>query len=346
MNSFIPKNILVTGGAGFIGCNYIRFIFNKYPDIRIVNLDKLTYAGSEDHLMDLTTQSRYLFIKGDICDRTLIDKILRDYDIDTVVHFAAESHVDRSIASPSPFIQTNIIGTFTLLEAARMYWLSEKNFSAEHCRFHHVSTDEVFGSLTKEAAAFTESSPYQPNSPYSASKASSDHLVRAYFHTYDLPTITTHCSNNYGPFQHNEKFIPTIIHSCLNQKSIPIYHDGSNIRDWLYVEDHCDALDIALRQGTPGATYNIGGHNEWSNLDVVKYITGLMDEILPKHAPHAQLMRFVKDRPGHDWRYAINSDRMQTELQWLAKHDFTLGIHKTIQWYLSKYNCKIPHSLT
>jgi len=283
--NFTPKNILVTGGAGFIGCNYIRFMLAKHRDVRIINLDKLTYAGCAENLSDVKQDPRYQFMQGDITDRLLIDKLLREDNIDTIVHFAAESHVDRSIAGPLPFIQTNIIGTFTLLEAARMYWLVEKNFSAKECRFHHISTDEVYGTLTAEDAPFTEQSPYQPNSPYSASKASSDHLVRAYFHTYQLPVVTTNCSNNYGPYQHKEKFIPTIIHACLNQTAIPIYNDGSNIRDWLYVEDHCAALDIALRRGQLGETYNIGGNNEWTNLNVVKQITAIMDIHFPENAP-------------------------------------------------------------
>ncbi len=332
MNHFTPKNILVTGGAGFIGCNYIRYFLKKHNDVNIINLDKLTYAGSEKNLADIKNNPRYRLVQGDICDRALLDTLLRENHIDTIVHFAAESHVDRSIAGPFPFIQTNIVGTFTLLEAAREYWLTEN--TVRETRFHHISTDEVYGSLTKEDAPFTEKSSYQPNSPYSASKASSDHLVRAYFHTYKLPVITTNCSNNYGPYQHNEKFIPTIIHACLNQKPIPIYNDGSNIRDWLYVEDHCEALDIVLRNGKLGETYNIGGENEWSNLDVVKCVTEWMDQHFPDNAPHARLMQFVKDRPGHDWRYAIDPKRMRDELGWQPRYGFAEGIAVTIRWYL------------
>lgn len=332
--NFIPKNILVTGGAGFIGCNYIRAMLAKHLDVRIINLDKLTYAGCEKNLVDVKQNPHYQFIKGDISDRALVDKLLREANIDTIVHFAAESHVDRSIAGPLPFIQTNIIGTFTLLEAARMYWLAEKKFTDKECRFHHISTDEVYGTLTAEDLPFTEQSPYQPNSPYSASKASSDHLARAYFHTYQLPVVTTNCSNNYGPYQHKEKFIPTVIHACLNQTMIPIYNDGSNIRDWLYVEDHCEALDIVLRRGQLGETYNIGGNNEWSNLNVVKLITAMMDRYFPIKAPHGRLIQFVKDRPGHDWRYAINPRRMRDELQWQPKYSFEQGLEMTVQWYL------------
>ncbi|MEO8400833.1 MAG: dTDP-glucose 4,6-dehydratase [Gammaproteobacteria bacterium] len=335
MSLFKPNSILVTGGAGFIGCNYIRKMLATYKDVKIINLDKLTYAGSEKNLTDVKNNPNYEFVRGDICDRALIDKLFQHHQIDTVIHFAAESHVDRSISGPEPFIQTNIVGTFTLLEAARLFWLVEKKLSEKECRFHHVSTDEVYGTLSKEDSPFTEQSPYQPNSPYSASKAGSDHLVRAYFHTYKLPTITTNCSNNYGPYQHSEKLIPTIINACLQQLPIPIYNDGSNIRDWLYVEDHCDALDIVMRQGKLGETYNIGGNNEWSNLNVVKQITAMMDSYFPDLAPHAKLIQFVKDRPGHDWRYAIDPSRMQTELNWMPKHDFQEGIRRTVEWFMS-----------
>lgn len=334
MNNYKPKNILVTGGAGFIGCNYVRTILSKHADVKMINLDKLTYAGSEKNLVEVQNNPRHIFVQGDVCDRALVDKLLREHEIDTIVHFAAESHVDRSISGPALFIQTNIIGTFTLLEAVRAYWLLEKKWTEADCRFHHVSTDEVYGTLTADDAPFTEQSPYQPNSPYSASKASSDHLVRAYFHTYHLPVVTTNCSNNYGPYQHAEKLIPTIIYACLNQKPIPIYNDGSNIRDWLYVEDHCDALDVVVRHGKLGETYNIGGNNEWSNLNVVKHIVALMDKRFPENAPHAKLIQFVKDRPGHDWRYAIDPSRMRDELNWQPKHDFASGIQATLEWYL------------
>jgi dTDP-glucose 4,6-dehydratase len=338
MQPFSPKNILVTGGAGFIGCNYIRYMLSHYENIRIINLDKLTYAGSEKNLADIAHDSRHIFVNGDICDRTLVDNLLREFAIDTIVNFAAESHVDRSIEGPEPFIRTNLVGTFILLEAARIYWLIENKLINNECRFHHVSTDEVYGTLSKDDLPFTEQSPYQPNSPYSASKAGSDHLVRAYFHTYKLPVVTTNCSNNYGPYQHNEKFIPTIINACLKQTNIPIYNDGSNIRDWLYVEDHCDALDLVVRSGRLGETYNIGGNNEWSNLNIAKHITTLMDKYFPEHAPHARLIQFVKDRPGHDWRYAIDPSRMRDELHWRPKHDFARGIQETVKWYLTQKN--------
>lgn len=340
MHFFSPKNILVTGGAGFIGCNYIRYMLTTYRDLRIVNLDNLTYAGSEKNLADVMSHPNYVFVKGDICNRALVDKLLREYAIDTIVHFAAESHVDRSIAGPEPFIRTNLVGTFTLLEAARVCWLDEKKLTETECRFHHISTDEVYGTLDKDDLPFTEKSCYQPNSPYSASKAGSDHLVRAYFHTYHLPVVTTNCSNNYGPYQHPEKFIPTIIHACLKQTAIPVYNDGSNIRDWLYVTDHCDALDHVVRKGKRGETYNIGGNNEWSNLNVVKYITSLMDKHFPEHAPHDRLIQFVKDRPGHDWRYAIDASRMRDELNWQPQYDFSRGIEETVRWYLGAFNRK------
>jgi dTDP-glucose 4,6-dehydratase len=335
MTLFSPRRLLITGGAGFIGCNYIRYILKRENAICIINLDKLTYAGSKKNLIDVQNDPRYIFVKGDICDRKLVDKLLREYAIDTIINFAAESHVDRSISSPKLFILTNIIGTFTLLEAARLYWLVERKWTDNQCRFHHISTDEVYGSLNKDDLPFTEQSPYQPNSPYSASKAGSDHLVRAYFHTYKLPVITTNCSNNYGPYQHAEKFIPTIINACLKQTSIPVYNDGSHIRDWLYVEDHCEAIDCVMRAGQLSETYNIGGNNEYSNLHVVKHIASLMDIYLPEHAPHARLIQFVRDRPGHDWRYAINPSRIRDVLLWQPKHDFVQGIQKTVKWYLT-----------
>ncbi|MDH5218655.1 MAG: dTDP-glucose 4,6-dehydratase, partial [Gammaproteobacteria bacterium] len=261
--NFKPKNILVTGGAGFIGSNHVRWLLNNDSDAKVVNLDAMTYAGSMENLHDLPT-GRHIFVKGDICDRSLIDKLLREHEIDTFIHFAAESHVDRSISGPAAFVQTNVVGTFTLLEAARMYWLEEKKWSSDQCRFHHISTDEVYGTLEANDPAFTETNPYYPNSPYSASKAGSDHLVRAYFHTYGLSVTTSNCSNNYGPYQHPEKFIPTVIRSCLAEKNIPVYGDGTNIRDWLYVEDHCSAVDRIIRQGQLGEVYNIGGCNEWT----------------------------------------------------------------------------------
>jgi dTDP-glucose 4,6-dehydratase len=330
-----PHNVLVTGGAGFIGCNFVRYLLASDREIRIVNLDLLTYAGSLDNLRDLPDPARHVFVQGDICDRMLIDRLLREHQIDTIAHFAAESHVDRSITGPAAFVQTNLVGTFTLLEAARQFWLEDKKNVSY--RIHHISTDEVYGTLNRDDPPFTETTPYAPNSPYSASKAGSDHLVRAYFHTYGLPVVTTNCSNNYGPFQHGEKFIPTVIRSCLLQKPIPVYGDGSNIRDWLYVEDHCRGIDTVIRQGQLGATYNIGGCNEWANINITRLICQLLDERRPEHAPHDRLITFVTDRPGHDWRYAIAADKMDRELGWRPLETFETGIAKTVDWYLQRH---------
>ena len=330
-----PHNVLVTGGAGFIGCNFVRYLLASDPELRIVNLDLLTYAGSLDNLRDLPDPSRHLFVQGDICDRTLVERLLREQQIDTIAHFAAESHVDRSITGPAAFVQTNLVGTFTLLEAARTVWQERNTLNA--CRFHHISTDEVYGTLGRDDPPFQETTPYAPNSPYSASKAGSDHLVRAYFHTYGLPVVTTNCSNNYGPWQHGEKFIPTVIRSCLLQQPIPVYGDGSNIRDWLYVEDHCRGIDTVIRRGQLGETYNIGGCNEWANISITRLICQLLDERRPQHAPHERLITFVTDRPGHDWRYAIAADKMERELDWRPQETFNSGIAKTVDWYLERY---------
>ena len=330
-----PHNVLVTGGAGFIGCNFVRHLLATDPEVRIVNLDLLTYAGSLDNLRDLPDPARHTFVQGDIGDRALVDRLLREHQIDTIVHFAAESHVDRSITGPAAFVETNLLGTFTLLEAARTAWLDGKQ--AEHCRFHHISTDEVYGTLQRGDPPFTETTPYAPNSPYSASKAGSDHLARAYFHTYKLPVVTTNCSNNYGPFQHGEKFIPTVIRSCLRQQPIPVYGDGSNIRDWLYVEDHCRGIEAVIHRGRLGETYNIGGCNEWANINIVKKICALLDERRPEHAPHERLISFVTDRPGHDWRYAIDARKMDQELGWRPLETFETGIAKTVDWYLERH---------
>ena len=334
--NYTPKNILITGGAGFIGCNFVRHMLKTYSEITIVNLDKLTYAGSLENTADFAENEQYKFVKGDICDRSLVHKLLRDYKIDTVVHFAAESHVDNSISGPETFIQTNIVGTYTLLEAARKYWLEEEKCGKDDVRFHHISTDEVYGTLEKDESPFIEESPYAPNSPYSASKAGSDHLVRAYFHTYNLPVTTTNSSNNYGLYQHNEKFIPTIIRSCREQRPIPVYGDGSNIRDWVYVDNHCTGIDAVIRRGKPGEVYNIGGMNEWANIDIVRLICKFMDEINPENAPHEKLISFVTDRLGHDWRYAINTHKMASEIQWEPKETFKSGISKIINLGLSK----------
>ncbi len=332
--SYTPKSILVTGGAGFIGSNFIRYMLANYQNVKIVNLDLLTYAGSLDNLRELPDLQRYTFVQGDICNRALVNGLLREHAIDTIVHFAAESHVDRSIEGPAEFVRTNVTGTFTLLEAARRYWLEEKVWDASDCRFHHISTDEVYGTLSPDEPPFTEQTPFAPNSPYSASKASSDHMVRAYQHTYDLPTTITNCSNNYGPYQHEEKFIPTVIKSCVEQLPIPIYGDGSNIRDWLYVEDHCRAIDVVISKGSIGETYNIGGCNEWANIDICKTIGKLMDGIKPAAFPYESLITYVKDRPGHDWRYAIDQSKIEQALHWRPEETFESGIQKTLEWYL------------
>lgn len=330
------KTILVTGGAGFIGVNFIRHLLNSENQVNIINLDKLTYAGSIKNLDDVSSNHNYKFVQGDICDRGLVDKILQEEKVDTVVHFAAESHVDRSITGPAPFINTNIVGTFTLLEAVRSYWLESKQGpGAELCKFHHVSTDEVYGELGPKDPAFTEKTCYAPNSPYSASKASSDHLVRAYHHTYGLPITISNCSNNYGPYQHNEKLIPTVIRSCIHEQEIPVYGDGSNIRDWLYVSDHCEAIKLILEKGENGETYNIGGNCERTNISIVETICQLMDESKPRNKPYKKLIKFVKDRPGHDWRYAIDISRITNDLGWSPQETFKSGLRKTVNWYLN-----------
>ncbi|MES2203867.1 MAG: dTDP-glucose 4,6-dehydratase [Pseudomonadota bacterium] len=332
--SYSPKKMLITGGAGFIGSHFVRYCLAKYSALEIVNIDKLTYAGSMDNLVDLGDPSRHHFIQADICDKTRMAEIMRQFDIDTIVHFAAESHVDRSITGPEAFLQTNIIGTYTLLETARQFWLKEKSWGEKECRFHHISTDEVFGTLSPTDPAFTENTPYAPNSPYSASKASSDHWARAYFHTYNLPVTMTNCSNNYGSFQHPEKLIPTIIRNCRNQTNIPVYGDGSNIRDWLYVVDHCEAIDHVIRHAKTGETYNVGGNQEISNLVLVKMICHEMDKLYPQHAPHENLISFVTDRLGHDWRYAINAEKILRDLQWQPHTKLQEGLQKTIAYYL------------
>ena len=331
---YTPRNILVTGGAGFIGCNFVRYMLANDPKAHIFNLDKLSYAGSLDNLKNLPDESRHTFVQGDICDRELIDHLLHEHEIDTVVHFAAESHVDNSISGPEVFVKTNVMGSFTLLDAARNYWLREKGWGERGCRFHHISTDEVYGTLQADDSAFSETTSYAPNSPYSASKAASDHLVRAYFHTYGLPVTTTNCSNNYGPYQHGEKFIPTVIRSCLTDEPIPVYGDGSNIRDWLYVEDHCRGIDVVLRRGSVGEVYNIGGCNEWSNIDICRLICSLMDEMQPIEGSYSDLIAFVSDRPGHDWRYAINAFKMSNEFGWRPAESFETGVKRTLQWFL------------
>ena len=331
------KNVLITGGAGFIGSNFVRFLLKDEPEVQIVNLDALTYAGSLENLKDLSDPDRHTFIHGDICDRQLVDELIRNHQIDTVIHFAAESHVDRSIIGPAQFVQTNIIGTFTLLEATRASWIGEGITPLDEVRFHHISTDEVFGSLEPTDPAFSEETPYSPRSPYAASKAASDHLVRAYAHTYGLPVTITNCSNNYGPYQFPEKLIPLMIVSALEGHPLPIYGDGQQVRDWLYVEDHCDAILLVLRRGCLGRTYNIGGNNQPTNLEIVRLLCAILDECLPNspHAPHESLITFVADRPGHDRRYAMDIRKVQWELGWQPRESLESGLGKTVEWYLS-----------
>ncbi|HDZ24352.1 MAG TPA: dTDP-glucose 4,6-dehydratase [Desulfobacteraceae bacterium] len=330
------KAYLVTGGAGFIGSNFV-LRERKREKARIVNLDLLTYAGNVNNLNSLRGDRNHIFVKGDIADRELLRELLAQYQPSAVIHFAAESHVDRSIDGPADFIRTNVVGTFHLLEEARRYWDSLSAEEKKAFRFVHISTDEVYGSLGPKDPPFREDTPYAPNSPYSASKAASDHLVRAYFHTYGFPTVTTNCSNNYGPMQFPEKLIPLVILNALEGKSLPIYGDGLNIRDWLYVEDHCEAIGEVLDKGRVGETYNIGGHCEKSNLEMVKTICAILDELCPEspYAPHDSLITFVKDRPGHDRRYAIDSSRIGQELGWTPKESLETGLRKTIEWYLS-----------
>jgi dTDP-glucose 4,6-dehydratase len=322
--TYQPRNVLVTGGAGFIGCNYVRYLLATEPTVWIVNLDALTYAGSLANLQGLPDPVRHTFVHGDICDRPLLDRLLREHDIDTVVHLAAESHVDRSIAGPAAFIRSNVVGTSVLLEACREHWLLEQKLSHERAaavrRFHHVSTDEVYGSLAPDDAPFTESTRYAPNSPYAASKAGSDHLVRAFFRTYGLPVTISHASNNYGPWQHAEKLIPTVIRSCMAKAAIPIYGDGSNRRDWLHVEDHCRGIAQVLARGTVGEIYHLGGGDQWSNIELARMICGIFDAEEPAAAPHERLITFVADRPGHDWRYAVDFSKAEHELGWKPQH--------------------------
>ena len=329
------KTYIVTGGAGFIGSSFV-LSERRNGEARIINLDLLTYAGNPINLESLESDPDYIFVQGDIRDRDLVKGILEEHRPCAVVNFAAESHVDRSIDGPEDFVQTNVVGTFHLLEEVRRYWQGLPGKEKEAFRFLHVSTDEVYGSLGPEDPPFHELTPYAPNSPYSASKAASDHLVRAYHHTYGLPALTTNCSNNYGPRQFPEKLIPLILLNAVNGKPLPIYGDGLNVRDWLYVEDHCEALHVVLEKGHVGEMYNIGGHCEMTNLEVVHTVCNLLDEMLPDspHAPHDSLITFVKDRPGHDRRYAIDSSKIEKELGWTPKETFETGLKKTIQWYL------------
>ncbi|MCD8544048.1 MAG: dTDP-glucose 4,6-dehydratase [Sulfurospirillum cavolei] len=333
------KSILVTGCAGFIGSNFVPYFLEQYPHYRIVNLDLLTYAGNLDNLAEVDDNERYVFVQGDICDRALVESLFEQYAICGVIHFAAESHVDNSIKNPGVFVETNVNGTFTLIDVAYKTWM-EKPFvwkeGYEACRFHHISTDEVYGTLGEEGL-FTESTPYAPNSPYSASKASSDMIVRAYHHTYGMNTVVTNCSNNYGPKQHDEKLIPTIVRKALAGQKIPIYGDGKNIRDWLYVLDHCKGIDLAYHEGISGETYNIGGRNERNNLYIAHKICEILDTLKPKATSYQEQITFVEDRAGHDRRYAIDATKIETKLGWSAEENFESGIVKTVEWYLKKF---------
>ena len=329
-------SILVTGGAGFIGSNFVHTWLAQHDEV-LVNLDKLTYAGNLRNLHALAGDRRHHFVQGDIGDTTLVSQLLATHQPRAVLHFAAESHVDRSIHGPMDFIQTNVVGTFQLLESVRAYWAGLNDQSRQAFRFLHVSTDEVYGSLAPEAPAFSETHPYEPNSPYSASKAASDHLVRAWHHTYGLPVLTTNCSNNYGPYHFPEKLIPLVIHNALAGKPLPIYGDGMQVRDWLYVEDHCKAIMRVLQDGRLGETYNVGGWNEKPNIEVVRTLCALLDELQPRAdgQSYASQMTFVKDRPGHDRRYAIDARKLERELGWRPEETFETGLRKTVQWYLA-----------
>lgn len=335
----MKTNVLVTGGAGFIGSNFLEYMVNEFPELNFVNFDKLTYAGDLENLESLEEKSNYEFVKGDIADRDQVISLFDKYQFQRVYHFAAESHVDNSIYGPEEFIRTNIHGTFCLLDEARKLWL-DKDFNVKpdfkDARFLHVSTDEVYGTLGDEGL-FMETTPYAPNSPYSASKASSDFIVRSYFHTYGLNVVTTNCSNNYGPKQNKEKLIPTIIRKALAGENIPVYGDGSNVRDWLYVLDHCKGIELAFEKGRAGETYNIGGRNEKKNLEVVESICSILDDLKPTEKKYNSLISFVKDRPGHDQRYAIDASKIEGELGWKADENFDTGILKTVKWYVEKF---------
>ncbi|RAK23663.1 dTDP-glucose 4,6-dehydratase [Flavobacterium aquaticum] len=335
------KKILVTGGAGFIGANFVPYFIENNPDYHLVNLDLLTYAGNLENVSEVENHPRYTFVQGDICDRNFIEELFQKHQFHDVIHFAAESHVDNSISGPEAFIKTNVLGTFNLLDTARKLWMSapnQYNVGFENSRFHHVSTDEVYGTLG-ETGLFEETTPYAPNSPYSASKAGSDMIVRSYFHTYGMNVVTTNCSNNYGPKQHDEKLIPTIIRKAIKGENIPIYGDGKNVRDWLYVLDHCKGIELAFKTGKAGETYNIGGRNERNNLYIVDTVCSILNELQPKlQGKYQDQITFVKDRPGHDLRYAIDATKIENELGWKADENFESGIKKTIEWYLQKYN--------
>ena len=333
------QTVLITGGSGFIGSNFIPYFLGNNPETNIVNLDLLTYAGDNNNLKEIEQHKNYTFVKGDICDRNLVETLFEKYNFIGVIHFAAESHVDNSIKKPDAFIKTNIYGTFNLLDVAKNCWLDSRNIVKEefkNARFHHISTDEVYGTLG-EAGLFTEQTSYAPNSPYSASKASSDFLVRSYFHTYGLNVVTTNCSNNYGPKQHDEKLIPTIIRKAILGEKIPMYGDGKNIRDWLFALDHCKGIELVYQNGKTGETYNIGGNNERNNLYIANKICEILDEVHPKKESYKEQISFVKDRLGHDFRYAIDASKIENELSWKAEENFESGIVKTVNWYLNKY---------
>lgn len=339
----MPQTILITGGAGFIGSNFVPYFCKKYPNYHIINLDKLTYAGNLDNLKECENMANYCFVKADICEHDTIKNLFKENDIRGVIHFAAESHVDNSIKNPQAFIETNICGTFNLIDTAFRYWMNGPNqikVGYENCRFHHISTDEVYGALG-QMGFFTEKTPYAPNSPYSASKASSDFIVRAYHHTFGMNVTASNCSNNYGPKQHHEKLIPHIIKAALSGDSLPIYGKGENVRDWLYVLDHCKAIDLIFHKGKSGETYNIGGHNERTNITIVKTICSLLDSLKPRPdgKSYAEQICFVPDRAGHDFRYAIDASKLEKELGWKADETFDTGIIKTVQWYMD--NVKI-----
>ncbi len=337
------KNILITGGAGFIGSHYINYLLKKNAGIKIINLDLLTYAADTTNIIDDKNNTFYKFIHGDICSNETVSSIMEEYDIDTIVHFAAESHVDNSILSPSNFVDTNIIGTYTLLESARKFWQERRKSNKdskviEGTRFHHVSTDEVYGSLDMQDPSFKEQSPYRPNSPYSSTKAASDHLVRAWGQTYKMPISISNCSNNFGENQDLSKLIPKVINCCINRNPIPIYGNGLNIRDWLYVEDHCRAIDSIIMQGKVGDTWNIGGDNEISNIKLVSLICGIFDTIFRTKKPYSDLIYYIDDRQGHDFRYAVNSDKIKNKLNWKPSNNFESLLRKVIMAYIAKLN--------
>jgi dTDP-glucose 4,6-dehydratase len=330
------KRVLITGGAGFIGSRFIHYLLRRDASVSIVNLDALTYAGNLSNLTNLPEAAAYTFVHGDIRDRELLPRLIRTHCIDTIIHFAAESHVDRSINDPGAFVQTNVVGTFNLLETARQVWLNEKSLPLSEVRFHHVSTDEVYGSLEPDDPPFAETTPYAPNSPYAASKAASDHLARAYHHTYGLPLTLTSCSNNYGPCQFPEKLIPLVIQNALEGRALPVYGDGGQIRDWLYVEDHCAAIYEVVTRGRVGETYNIGGNNQPTNLEIVRLLCAILDELLPDspYRPRQSLITYVSDRPGHDRRYAMDSGKIERDLGWQPRETLASGLRRTVEWYL------------